>query len=56
MRYLIGIIGLTLIGIGVSALIFGWDKAMIVGIILLGIGFFIDSLRKDEQGDTMKGN
>lgn len=46
MRYLLGIIGLTLIGVGTSALIFGWNKALIIGIILLGAGFSYDALRK----------
>lgn len=46
MRTIIGLIGITMIGIGTATLLVNWKVGLCAGIILLGMGLIFDAVRK----------
>lgn len=46
MNMIIGIIGVTLVGIGAGTLAYDWKVGACFGVIIFGGGLIIDSFRK----------
>jgi hypothetical protein len=46
MKMVVGITGITLMGIGIGTAIFGLVNGLCLGITLLGFGLAIDAVRK----------
>ena len=46
MKTIVGMIGITLIGIGVGIIAFGTKTGLCMGIAILGLGLVIDAIRK----------
>lgn len=47
MKSLVGIIGITLMGIGIGTVSLGLKIGLCAGITLLGLGLIIDAIRSD---------
>jgi len=46
MKTIVGMVGITLIGIGAGIIVFGTKTGLCIGIALLGLGLVIDAIRK----------
>ena len=46
MKMIVGVVGVTFIGIGVGIIAFGIKTGLCMGIALMGLGLVIDAVRK----------
>jgi hypothetical protein len=46
MKSIVALTGIVLVGVGVATLVFDWKIGLCAGTILLGLGLFIDAMRK----------